>query len=98
MSSKEHRVGGGALACSFCGEVKKTKAGLIAGPGVYICDRCVAKARSHGLSEGTADRCSFCARGGRPNWGVGSPGEGRPRICDACLDMSEKVLAGDRPA
>jgi hypothetical protein len=97
MSSRQDRVGGGVLACSFCGDVKKTKAGLVAGPGVYICHRCLANARAQGLSEGTGAPCSFCARAGRPNWGVGSPAMGRPRICDACLDMSERVLTDVQP-
>jgi ATP-dependent Clp protease ATP-binding subunit ClpC len=30
------------LCCSFCGEPQDRVAKLIAGPGVYICDRCVA--------------------------------------------------------
>jgi ATP-dependent Clp protease ATP-binding subunit ClpA len=30
------------LHCSFCGEPQDRVAKLIAGPGVYICDRCVA--------------------------------------------------------
>jgi ATP-dependent Clp protease ATP-binding subunit ClpX len=30
------------LSCSFCGKSKDAVAKLIAGPGVYICDECVA--------------------------------------------------------
>ena len=30
------------LHCSFCNEPQDKVAKLIAGPGVYICDRCVA--------------------------------------------------------
>ncbi|HZI39995.1 MAG TPA: ClpX C4-type zinc finger protein [Acidimicrobiia bacterium] len=30
------------LHCSFCNESQDKVAKLIAGPGVYICDRCVA--------------------------------------------------------
>ena len=33
-----------SLYCSFCGESQHAVAKLIAGPGVYICDRCVALA------------------------------------------------------
>jgi ATP-dependent Clp protease ATP-binding subunit ClpX len=29
--------------CSFCGTWKKQTRALIAGPGVYICDECVAE-------------------------------------------------------
>ena len=34
--------GGDLLKCSFCGKSQKQVKKLIAGPGVYICDRCVA--------------------------------------------------------
>ncbi len=30
------------LICSFCGKTKDEVAHLIAGPGVFICDECVA--------------------------------------------------------
>ena len=33
------------LACSFCGRDETEVAKLVAGPKVYICDRCVAAAR-----------------------------------------------------
>lgn len=32
------------LACSFCGQSQDKVAQLVAGPGVYICDGCVALA------------------------------------------------------
>jgi ATP-dependent Clp protease ATP-binding subunit ClpX len=32
------------LACSFCGRTAAEVAKLVAGPNVYICDRCVAEA------------------------------------------------------
>jgi hypothetical protein len=37
------------LVCSFCGKSQHEVAKLIAGPGVYICDRCVS------LAEGVLD-------------------------------------------
>jgi ATP-dependent Clp protease ATP-binding subunit ClpX len=33
------------LACSFCGRTAEEVSKLVAGPNVYICDRCVAEAR-----------------------------------------------------
>jgi ATP-dependent Clp protease ATP-binding subunit ClpX len=30
------------IECSFCGKAQHQVAKLIAGPGVYICDECVA--------------------------------------------------------
>jgi ribosomal protein L37AE/L43A len=67
-------------ACSFCGRSREECAKLIAGPGVYICERCVAHAR--GLAAGAAvedrseapmlleppgseTRCSFCGKEAR---------------------------------
>jgi ATP-dependent protease Clp ATPase subunit len=32
------------LACSFCGRTAEEVSKLVAGPKVYICDRCVAEA------------------------------------------------------
>jgi ATP-dependent Clp protease ATP-binding subunit ClpX len=34
----------GNLSCSFCGKSQKEVKKLIAGPTVYICDRCVGEA------------------------------------------------------
>jgi hypothetical protein len=39
-------VGKRRLACSFCGRGNADVAKLVAGPRVYICDRCVAIASS----------------------------------------------------
>jgi ClpX C4-type zinc finger len=63
--------------CSFCGRSREDCAKLIAGPGVFICDRCVARAT--GLSadpvvegrapgrmrlepSGSRASCSFCGK------------------------------------
>jgi ClpX C4-type zinc finger len=63
--------------CSFCGRSHQECAQLIAGPGVYICDRCVtqatrlsASAPGEGWAEGplgleergSEARCSFCGK------------------------------------
>jgi hypothetical protein len=31
----------GAKSCSFCGRTEGQVRGLVAGPGIYICDQCV---------------------------------------------------------
>jgi ribosomal protein S14 len=61
--------------CSFCGRPREEYAKLIAGPGVFICDRCVGQATRlaagaavEGQAEGSMRleppgsqaRCSFC--------------------------------------
>jgi hypothetical protein len=66
--------------CSFCGRSHEECAQLIAGPGVFICDRCVAEATRlsasapvKGWAEGllrleaseSEARCSFCGKDAR---------------------------------
>jgi hypothetical protein len=66
--------------CSFCGRSRQECAKLIAGPGVFICERCVAQATrlsAGSVVEGWAEgpmrleasgsevRCSFCGRQAR---------------------------------
>jgi ClpX C4-type zinc finger len=42
--------------CSFCGKGRDQVRRLVAGPGVYICDRCVALCNEV-LSTGEGPRC-----------------------------------------
>jgi ClpX C4-type zinc finger len=65
--------------CSFCGRPRDVCAKLIAGPGVFICDRCVMQAtrlpagpvddRAEGPMRleppGSEVRCSFCGKEAR---------------------------------
>ena len=64
------------VACTFCGEPQIGGPQLVAGPGVYICDRCVRVAERVAVSEagrgsgwtrhsaeaGAGPRCSFCGK------------------------------------
>ena len=71
----------GLLACTFCGETQNMVRKLIAGPGVYICDSCIALA-GRVLGSGQAEdtelatmtaapapathlKCSFCGKNRR---------------------------------
>jgi ClpX C4-type zinc finger len=69
------RLSGPLGPCSFCGRPRDVCAKLIAGPGVFICDRCVIQAtrlaagpavedRAEGPLRleppGSQARCSFC--------------------------------------
>jgi hypothetical protein len=98
------------LICTFCGLPDDEVAKLIAGPGVFICDACVALVH-HVVGSGTAvetertrlarvsrvsdAQCSFC---GKPvqktTTMVAGPGV---RICDVCLDLCDEVLAAAKP-
>jgi hypothetical protein len=67
-----------ALACSFCGRPQRRNRKLVAGPGVYICEKCVAMAEAVISSERATEtplgplrpvpesasqrRCSFCGK------------------------------------
>ena len=42
-----------ALACSFCGRDESSVTKLVAGPRVYICDRCVVLAKD--IMDGSDD-------------------------------------------
>jgi hypothetical protein len=71
---------GPAGPCSFCGRSREECAKLIAGPGLFICERCVAHASrlAAGVSvedrakaamlvepSGSQARCSFCGKQAR---------------------------------
>jgi ClpX C4-type zinc finger len=69
---------GAGLACTFCGRSQREVRKLVAGPGVYICDGCIALAGGvvgSGSAAGTplgpmravpeqggGTRCRFCAK------------------------------------
>jgi len=89
------------LKCSFCGRSKDDVAKLIAGPGVYICERCVGLAHRAAESspvEGfdlvakTSNlKCSFCGKkAGHVGTLVDGPGI---CICNECLQLCDEVLA-----
>jgi ClpX C4-type zinc finger len=71
---------GPAGPCSFCGRSREECAKLIAGPGVFICERCVAHAGALATGapvedraeapmllqpSGSRVRCSFCGKEAR---------------------------------
>jgi ATP-dependent protease Clp ATPase subunit len=68
---------------------------LIAGPGVYLCERCVALLATGESAVAPAERCSFCGRRDVPIAGA------LPSIalCAACIELSQSMLAEDnRPS
>ena len=84
--SAGRRPGPPRLACSFCGKHQHEVRKLIAGPGVFICDSCVALAENAissgdpaetelgtmtGLPEhATRLKCSFCGKDRRQAAGL----------------------------
>jgi hypothetical protein len=71
---------------------------LIAGPGVYICESCIALLATRESAAATAQRCSFCRRRDVPIAGAWPS----LAICAACLELARGVLAEEdqrsRPA
>jgi len=92
--------------CSFCGRTAEKVKTLIAGPGVYICDRCIPVA-SQTIATGepagppsaviepvavedTAEKCSFC---GKRRYQVAAMASaGATRICDECLRQCLEIV------
>ena len=71
---------------------------LIAGPGVHICESCIALLASRDSAVDAAERCSFCRRRDVPIIGAWPS----LAICVACVELARGVLAEDdrrsRPA
>jgi RNA polymerase sigma factor (sigma-70 family) len=96
--------------CTFCGRTEGDQIKLIAGPGVYVCQHCVAlgddvlRTGQRRESDGTplvpvaaADqetKCSFC---GKRRDEVGGLVAGTAvQICIECLDLCEEILDEER--
>lgn len=90
--------------CSFCGRTAEKVKTLIAGPGVYICDRCIplaSQAIAAGEPAGTTpiapvaaeamtEKCSFCGK--RRHQVRGLAAAHRARICAECLGLCQEIL------
>ena len=93
--------------CSFCGRAAREVKTLIAGPRVYICDRCISLAdqalatgdRAGHLAaaitpvapEAAAERCSFCGK--RRHQVPGLAAGSNARICAECLGLCHEIVA-----
>lgn len=91
--------------CTFCGRDRKHTKVLIAGPGVFICDRCINRADQVAGAGTTAaepgselwpvreeartERCSFC---GKRRYQVpGMAAAEGARICAECLELCHEI-------
>lgn len=84
--------------CSACQFPRGVDRRLIAGPGVHICESCIALLARRASAADAAERCSFCRRRDVPIAGAWPS----LAICAACLELARGVLAEDdqrsRPA
>ena len=93
------------LECSFCGSKQAEVSKLIAGPAVFICNKCVGDctaALDRGEPTGnitivvpkTADvTCSFCGK--KPTEVEGIVGVSTALICNECLKICGDILVSD---
>lgn len=95
--------------CSFCGTSQFDTRKLVAGPGVWICERCIRSAtRIASQTSPSADdagrfdlvpedvssvRCNFCGRGLRRAKRIVRGGPSANTVCDGCLKLCNQVLA-----
>jgi hypothetical protein len=92
--------------CSFCGRTAEKVKKLIAGPGVYICDRCIPRASeaiatgefigpsdaaiAPVAAEAMTEKCSFCGK--RRHQVPGLAAAHSARICAECLELCREIL------
>jgi hypothetical protein len=94
-------------SCSFCGRNQKQVKTLVAGPDVFICDKCVPRTDAV-LTTGSpattraaviervgeddrAERCGFCGKHRQDVAAMAAAGEFR--ICSECLGLCREILA-----
>src|SRR5687767_9824772 len=80
------------ITCGFCGASAEESLKMVAGPGVYICDRCVAAGE---VRTPTSEVCSFCGKGAVEVTGVHVAPDGRAVICDQCLHLCTEIVKDD---
>jgi hypothetical protein len=96
-----------AIACSFCGISRSESRRIVAGPNVYVCDRCIALAsevvrdgeakanervKLGPASDGQAS-CSFCGK--KAHDGRSMAENANVRICRDCLGLCNDILMGE---
>jgi hypothetical protein len=103
------RAGSGELlSCSFCGKNQKQVKKLIAGPNVYICDRCIDRVHTVLAAPGntastpiaTIRQASDQARDGWCSFCrkdrhqvEAMAAAGNARICNGCLDLCAEIIS-----
>ncbi len=93
VPGRRRRKAGNLPACSFCDRKQHEVAKLIAGPGVYICDRCVRANRTQlGEPADGEAKCSFCGKTAGQGQGMAQREGGSPRVCRECLDLCDDIL------
>jgi ATP-dependent protease Clp ATPase subunit len=99
---------GDLLSCSFCGKTQKQVKKLIAGPSVYVCDRCMRRAqaviaqpgRTASTPTATIEQvraetlAAQCSFCGKHRYQVAAMASaGDARICDECLELCDEIIS-----
>jgi hypothetical protein len=92
------RRGTSDAGCSWCKRSPREVEKLIAGPKVFICDRCIAASEralaDRDFGPGTRHRCDFCGkRAGAHRAVVAGP----PNVCSECLRICREILDASTP-
>jgi hypothetical protein len=85
------------LACSFCGVQQRKTKKLIAGPGVYICDRCISEAHQVAADNSATSTASLVPVGPRASGRCGFCGKDRGRVARLVTVDAGSAMAGQRP-
>jgi hypothetical protein len=80
------------VRCSACDLPRGAGRRLISGPGVYICEGCVAEVARR-ETRIAADRCSFCHRRENPIAGAWP----NVTICYRCAELARSILDDPNP-
>jgi hypothetical protein len=99
---------GELLSCSFCGKHQKEVKKLIAGPDVYICDRCIDRVHTVLAAAGKTGstpiatirqvsdeaRDEWCSFCGKGRHQVEAmAAAGDARICNECLGLCDEIIS-----
>jgi len=86
--------------CCMCAAKRSTVHGMVAGPGIFICGRCVSAGLGKGDDNGRCEskphpapslKCNFCGRKLDDSHYIVT-GE-QANICDDCLRLCERILS-----
>jgi ClpX C4-type zinc finger len=87
-----HNSVGNRLGCSFCGQTQDQVKKLIAGPGIYICDICVAAFETSAESKKeTEGHCSFCGKR-RQDIDRYMTSATNSEICNQCIELCFEII------
>ncbi len=88
--------------CSFCGRTKIEPGKFVAGPDLFICDKCIEQAslalldfsgsgnRIFQTNVQDSIRCDFCAKRAKEVWRLLT--ESGKNICSECVEICNDII------